>query len=204
MAFQFSAVNKKRKVPREIDVLLGRQSLLPQMIANKRYKDELTRQEELDKENVRQFEESHAIDQSNLQLAQEQQKLNEQDIMFRHDAAKDQRKMANEQARVGAGLEASKLGLSVADRFGDRTLGEMGALQNVSGGASFVKDLSVGGAVGGALTGFGANKLLGTKKKAKKVAVGIGAGALMGALSGGLNPGSIISGGFGGGIGGFF
>lgn len=201
MALQSFAVSGGgRRKPREIDALQGRQAMLPQIIANQQRAEALDRQAAL---NERQ--------QSNFEREFAQQ---ERGQLFQQQATIARQKQAKREARVGMGLEAAKLGFGVSNRFGGKTVG--GAItsaknlfrpstdQLTTPGGGILGKFDIGSAAGGALAGFGINKLLGTKGKVKKAAIGAGTGALLGALGGSDMFTGGISGGIGGGIGGLF
>ena len=191
MPTQSGAVSGNRRKRNQIAELNARQSLLPQILANQRRTEDLGRAEEL----------------KNIQIDQ---------FSRQHDLAKRGLKAQKRAGEVGAGLEAGKLGLTIAGRYGDNSFGQ--TVENTKGlfgygstpsgaagtasGPGFFNNLSMGAAVGGGLAGFGAAKVLGGKSKIKKGLLGAGIGALMGAFTGG--SGGMMSGGFGGALGGLF
>jgi len=195
---QTGAVQGGRRKRNQIAELNARQGLLPQILANQQRTEDIQRQE----------------GQFNRQLG-----LQEREFAFNQNAAKKSRQAADRASEVGMGLEAGKLGMTLASRYGDKSLGDVvgGAKgmfsskpsqsYNFGGGSggNFMSNLSVGSTIGGGLAGFGAAKMLGKKKsKALKGLAGAGVGAALGLLGGGNSLGGAISGGFGGTIGGLF
>lgn len=188
MANQLSIVSNNRRKRNQLAELEARQLLLPAMIANQQRQEEIKRQEELKNIQLSQFERQQALQEDQLD--------------------------ASERAsRIGAGLEASKLGINIGNMYKNKTVGDLinkgkglfggtSSTTSVSPSGNFLTNLNIGSFVGGGLTGFGASRLVNKKKKGARIALGTGAGILSGLLSGGI--GGAISGGIGGGIGSLF
>jgi len=186
MTTQLSAVSNNPRFKRnQIAELNARQSRLPQILANKARAEDLARQEE--------------FQGAQINIANRQNKL-----MRKRNVAQ------NRASEIGMGLEAAKLGNTIASG-GNRTVGGLatsarglfGGTGVGSGLGSFVDSLNIGSLLGGGLAGFGASKMIGKKKsKTLKGATGAGVGAAIGLLSGGW--GGAITGGIGGGLGGLF
>ena len=149
----------------------------------------------------------------NIQIAQfDQQFAQDQERMdFEKKSYRQQKNAAERGARIGMGLEAGKLGVNIAQNYGNKTVGRFTesigeSIGNVGFGAGMspmVSNLSLGSFVGGGLAGYGAAQLMPKKsKKGYKVAMGAGTGAIIGGLSGGY--GGAIAGGIGGAFGGLF
>ena len=197
MATQMGSVSRNKRKLDQIAILNARQGLLPQMLMNQQRSEDLARANEMKNIQIAQFDQ---------QFAQDQERMD-----FEKKSYRQQKNAAERGARIGMGLEAGKLGLTVAQNYGDKTVGGFaGSIGQSIGDTSFgsgmnpmVSNLSLGSFVGGGLAGYGAAQLMPKKsKKGYKVAAGIGAGALLGGLSGGI--GGAISGGIGGGFGGLF
>jgi hypothetical protein len=202
---QGGAISGGSRRRNQIAELNARQSMLPQIIANQRYAEGIGREDELNQIQRSQFSRQHA--------------LNEENFSFQKKASRQARDAADRASEVGLGLETGKLGLTVGQRYGDKTFGDVagdagtlfkgGVSQpNTFGGGefgNFVSNMSVGSAVGGGLAGFGVSKLMGKKKsKFAKGLAGAATGATMGLLGGGNAFGGAFSGGLGGLIGGLF
>jgi hypothetical protein len=202
---QARAVSGGSRRRNQIAELNARQSMLPQIIANQRYADEIGREDELNQIQQNQFSRQHA--------------LNEENFSFQKKASRQARDAADRASEVGLGLEAGKLGLTVGQRYGGKTFGGVAgdAKSLFTSGVSspgtfgggkfgnFVSNMSVGSAVGGGLAGFGVSKLMGKKKsKLAKGLAGAATGATMGLLGGSNAFGGAFSGGLGGLIGGLF
>jgi len=171
---------------------------------------------------------AHAILQSKIarlpaSLAQKQQKaIIQRDTNFQNQQLRlmnKRRKMEEDAAERGMGMEAAKLGLTMGmSDFGGKTIGDAlsggsKALNKVSMGklgsanpparSNMFSDFNIGGAISSGLTGYGVGKLVGGGKT-KKSLFGAGSGALMGLLASkpgqGLYSGltGLISGGLGG------
>jgi len=128
-----------------------------------------------------------------------------------HRLAQKAQAQSEKAARAGMGIEAGKLGSTIAMRHQGSTLGSMGTqTRSLFGGSGtgtglggFVDQFSMGSFIGGGLAGYGASKLAGKKKnKATKALYGAGAGAAIGLLSGGVSGG--IAGGVAGALGSLF
>jgi hypothetical protein len=172
-------------------------------MANKQRAEDIDREEARNAEQVRQWSRQHALNQSSFAESKRQ---------FAAKQAMEERK-----SEVGMGLEAGKLGVTMASK-GGKTLGDiwqggkelgvpgMGAPGTGFGSAGgFMSNLNIGQIAGGGLAGYGMSKMLG--KKASKVTKGLagaGVGAALGLLGGGNAFSGMLSGGFGGGIGGLF
>ena len=196
MISQMGATTRNKRKLDQIAILNARQSLLPQMMMNQQRAEDLAHANEMKDIQIAQFDKDYALDQERMDFEKKSYR---------------QQKNANERAaRIGMGLEAGKLGVTIGTNYGKSTVG--GLID--SGGQMFsnpgytnslspmISNLSVGSFIGGGLAGYGTSKLMDKKKKGYKVAAGAGVGALMGMLSGGA--GGAIAGGFGGGIGGLF
>jgi hypothetical protein len=193
MAFQMSATTRNKRRIREVDALNARQTLLPQILANKERKDNIARQDELNTQQVSQWN--------------AEQKLSNRQLNFQRKADKKSLAQQEDASQIGMGLEAGKMGVTMANRYGGQgSLGNMfsgPAMTNAAGNASVLSGMNLGSGVAGGLAGFGASQMLGKgKSKGKKAFLGTAAGALLGGLSGGW--GGAISGGLGGGFGGLF
>jgi hypothetical protein len=185
---QSRAISGGSRKRNQVAELNARQQMLPQIIANKRYQEEIAREDA----------------------------LNERNFAFQQKSAKQTRGLQDRASEVGMGLEAGKLGVTMSSRFGNKSFGDIGnSARNLwsgtkgsvggTGMGSFFDNLSAGAAVGGGLVGFGVGKLIGKKKsKVVKGLAGAGAGAAIGLLSGGNSFGGALSGAFGGGLGGLF
>lgn len=191
------SVSRNRRKLDQIAILNARQSLLPQMLMNQQRSEDLARANEMKNIQIAQFDQQYAQDQERMD--------------FEKKSYRQQKNAADRSARIGMGLEAGKLGLTVAQNYGDKTVGGFaGSIGQSIGDAGFgsgmnpmISNLSLGSFVGGGLAGYGAAQLMPKKaKKGYKVALGAGTGAIMGGLSGGL--GGAISGGLGGAFGGLF
>jgi hypothetical protein len=196
MATQMGSTTKKKRRLDQIAILNARQSLLPQMMMNKQRTEDLTRADEMKNIQIGQFDQQYEQDQERMDFAKSSYR---------------QQKNANERAaRVGMGLEAAKLGVTIGTQYGGNTVGgftnSIGSMTGATGlGAGMspmISELSLGAGIGGALTGFGTSRLISKKKKGARFAAGAASGALAGALSGG--PGGAIAGAFGGGFGSLF
>jgi len=178
--------------------------MLPQIIANQRYAEGIEREDALNKIQQDQFSRQHG--------------LAERQFAHNKSAASQSRQQAQRASEVGMGLEAAKLGTTMASRYGQKSFGQVGedakglfgygsgpggAAGTVSG-SGFFNNLSVGSMLGGGLAGFGASKMMGGKSKIKKGLLGAGVGSAMGLLGGGNALGGALSGGFGGLVGGLF
>ena len=118
---------------------------------------------------------------------------------------KKEMELAKRARQTAMGLEAAKLGATVATSdVGQKTLGGMfgGAKGGAAGDPGFFGGINTGSVIGGGLAGYGASQLAGGKNKKKKALYGAGAGALTGLLSGGFSGGNIMAGGISGLIGG--
>jgi len=191
-----SVSRNKRKLD-QIAVLNARQGLLPQMLMNQQRADDLARANEMKNIQIAQFDQ---------QFAQDQERMD-----FEKKSYRQQKNAMERASRIGMGLEAGKLGVNIAQNYGDKTVGGFaGSIGQSIGDPGFgqgmnpmISNLSLGSFVGGGLAGYGAAQLMPKKsKKGYKVAVGAGTGAILGGLSGGW--GGAISGGIGGGFGGLF
>ena len=148
----------------------------------------------------------------NIQIGQfdQQYKLDQERMNFEKKSYREQKNANDRAARVGMGLEAAKLGVTVGTQYGGSTVGgftdSIGSLTRNSsfgdGMSPMVSELSLGSAVSGGLVGYGVSRTASKKKKAKRFALGAGAGAIAGGLSGGV--GGAITGGITGGIGSLF
>ena len=196
MATQMGSTTRKRRRLDQTAILNARQSLLPQMMMNQQRQEDLTRANELKDIQIGQFDQ---------QFAQEQERMDFAKSSYR------QQKNANERAaRVGMGLEAAKLGVTVGTQYGGSTvggfagsIGDMTSNPGLGGGMNpMISNLSLGSAVGGGLAGFGVSRMVSKKKKGKRFLMGAGAGAISGALSGGA--GGAIAGGLAGAFGSLF
>jgi hypothetical protein len=194
MAFQMGATTRNKRRIREVDALNARQTLLPQILANKERKDNLAREDDLN---------AQRVDQWNSE-----QKLANRQLSFQRKADKKSLAQQERAGQIGMGLEAGKMGVTMANRYGGQ--GSLGnifsnnpAMTNAAGGTSVLGGMNLGSGVAGGLAGFGASQMLGKgTSKTKKALLGSAAGALIGGLSGGW--GGAVSGGFGGGFGGLF
>ena len=191
-----STTRNRRRLD-QLAILNARQSYLPQMLMNQQRTEDLARADELKNIQIGQFEQQYAQDQERM--------------AFEKKSYRQQKHAADRAARVGMGLEAAKLGVTIGTNYGGNTvgnfvssIGDMTKSPGLGAGMSpMISNLSLGGAISGGLTGYGVSQLMGNKKKkAYKVAAGIGSGALMGGLTGGF--GGAIAGGIGGGFGGLF
>ena len=191
MSNQMRAISANPRLRRnQTAELEAKRALLPQIIANKRRKEDLARQEELKNIQISQFERQHFL-------------------------AKKRMAAEERAGEVGMGMEAAKLGTTLATRFGHKTFGDLGRStkslfgfggstpsSGTSGG--FLNNLSVGSALGGGLAGFGVSKMIGKKNKLLGSLAGAGVGAALGLLGGSNSMGGMISGGLGGALGGLF
>ena len=197
MATQMGSVSRNKRKLDQIAILNARQGLLPQMLMNQQRSEDLARANEMKNIQIAQFDQ---------QFEQDQERMN-----FEKKSYRQQKNASERGARIGMGLEAGKLGVNIAQNYGDKTVGgftsSLGTMVGNTGLGSgmspMLSNLSLGSAVGGGLAGFGVSQLMGKKKKkGYKMAAGAGAGALMGMLSGGA--GGAISGGLGGAFGSLF
>jgi len=151
----------------------------------------------------------------------EKQKQIERDIIYQNKQIalkKKEMKQRKKEAKMGMGLDAAKLGITIGGMdggiFGSTKGGSEGAagVGAEEGGGSIMKSLKgfdYGGAAGAGLLGYGAGKLAGGKSKVKKALFGAGAGALSSLLGGGggsfgsMLTNALTKGGIGG-LGGFF
>lgn len=202
MANQLGAVTASKRPRNQIAELNSRQAFLPNLLANKQRKEDIERQDELNKIQQSQFNRQHSLATSRF--------------AFDQKAAEQARQQNNRASEVGMGLSAAKMGTSVATQYGGKSFGDVGnSARNLfsSGGTAtggtglggFVDNLSLGSTIGGGLAGFGISKLLGKKSsKITKGLAGAGVGAALGLLSGSNSVGGLLSGGLGGAIGGIF
>ena len=197
MATQMGSTTRNKRKLDQIAILNARQSLLPQMLMNQQRSEDLSRANEMKNIQIAQFDQQFELDQDRVD--------------FEKKSYRQQKNASERGARIGMGLEAGKLGVNIAQNYGNKTVGgfadSIGNLTNTqglgSGMSPMLSNLSLGSAVGGGLAGFGVSQLMGKKKKkGYKMAAGAGAGALMGYLSGGT--GGAISGGLGGAFGSLF
>ena len=196
MATQMGSVSRNKRKLDQIAILNARQGLLPQMLMNQQRSEDLARANEMKNIQIAQFDQQYAQDQERMD--------------FEKKSYRQQKNAAERCARIGMGLEAGKLGVTIAQNYGGSTVGgftsSLGTMVGDTGLGSgmnpMISNLSLGSAVGGGLAGFGVSQLMGKKKKGYKMAAGAGAGALMGMLSGGA--GGAISGGLGGVFGSLF
>jgi len=196
MATQMGSTTRNKRKLDQIAILNARQGLLPQMLMNQQRSEDLARANEMKNIQIAQFDQQYAQDQERMD--------------FEKKSYRQQKNASERGARIGMGLEAGKLGVNIAQNYGDKTvggfvssIGSMGSNPGLGSGMSpMLSNLSLGSAVGGGLAGFGVSQLMGKKKKGYKMAAGVGAGALMGMLSGGA--GGAISGGLGGAFGSLF
>ena len=210
MPSQMGVVTRSKRKRDQIAELNARQSLLPQMMANKQRQEDLIRYEETQKLQTDQWDKDYA-------LAEDRQ-------AWARKSYKKTQNATDRANRVGMGLEASKLGLNINQQYGGKTIGDTGLNANslfskspntantavdqwsynkdAGGAGSAINEFQVGSFVGGGLTGYGASRLVDKKKKGKRFALGAGAGALAGFLSGGA--GGALAGGIGGALGSLF
>lgn len=198
MASQMGAISNSSIKRNQVAELNARQALLPTIIANKNRAEDISRQ----------------ASQFNKQLSHNQEVFD-----YQQDADKKAREAQKRAAQVGMGLEAAKLGTTLATQYSGKTFGDLGnSAQNLfsgSGGSpatsgmgmgNVVNKLSVGSMIGGGLAGYGVANMMGDNtKKWQKGLGGLGVGAALGLLGGGSDMFSgALSGGFGGAIGGLF
>jgi hypothetical protein len=116
--------------------------------------------------------------------------------------ARREQRVAERAAQVGTGLEAGKLGFTVSNQYGNKSLGDLMGGRFGTGPGSVFGGINIGSGLSGALAGYSAGQMIGGKNKWKKSLAGGTTGALLGLLGGG--PSGAISGGIGGAIGGLF
>jgi len=190
MAYQMRAISNNPLLRRnQTAELNARMQYLPNMIAAKNRKADISRQESMNKAQKAQWDRNY-----NLQ--------------------RKQNKFATKQSKMGMGLEMGKLGLNIMSNYGSNKLnpsrGSLGSLfggstgfgKSGGGAGGLVSKLNLGNMIGGGLAGYGVSQMVGGSK-GKKAGLGALAGGALGFLGGGGLSGA-ISGGLGGGLGGLF